>query len=157
MSTVALPPFWSLVEAHGDELLVHARRMAGDANGEDVLQDALLRALRAYPRLRHAEHLRAWLYRVTTTTALDHIRARRREVLTDEPPARSAEPEHYDDAFESIIGALPDGTQAALRLRFVEDLDYERHRARGSAARPSPRASASPPPSAPSAHQGIAA
>jgi RNA polymerase sigma-70 factor (ECF subfamily) len=120
VSTVVLPPFWSLVETHGDELLVHARRMAGDANAEDVLQDALLRALRAYPRLRHAEHLRAWLYRVTTTTALDHIRARRREVLTDAPPAAAAEPEHYDDAFETMIG-----TQAALRLRFVEDLDYE--------------------------------
>jgi RNA polymerase sigma-70 factor (ECF subfamily) len=125
VSTVVLPPFWSLVETHGDELLVHARRMAGDANGEDVLQDALLRALRAYPRLRHAEHLWAWLYRVTTTTALDHIRARRREVLTDAPPAAAAEPEHYDDAFETMIGELPDGTQAALRLRFVEDLDYE--------------------------------
>jgi RNA polymerase sigma-70 factor, ECF subfamily len=130
VSAIALPPFWSLVEAHGDELLVHARRMTGDANGEDVLQDAILRALRAYPRLRHAEHLRAWLYRVTTTTALDHIRARRREVLTDEPPTVVSEPEHYDDAFESIIGALPDGTRAALRLRFVEDLDYERIGAR---------------------------
>ena len=85
--TVLLPPFWSLVEAHGDELLVHARRLAGDADGEDVLQDALLRALRAYPRLRHADHLRAWLYRVTTTTALDHHRKRSREVLTDAPPA----------------------------------------------------------------------
>ena len=125
MSTVALPPFWSLVEAHGDELLVHARRVAGDANGEDVLQDALLRALRAYPRLRHADHLRAWLYRVTTTAALDHRRARRREVLTDEPPAVVSEPEHYDDTFESLIGGLPATAQAALRLRFVEDLDYE--------------------------------
>ncbi len=43
-----LPPFWSLVEAHGDELLVHARRLSGDA-AEDILQDALMRALRAYP------------------------------------------------------------------------------------------------------------
>jgi RNA polymerase sigma-70 factor, ECF subfamily len=125
VSAAALPPFWSLVEAHGDELLVHARRMTGNANGEDVLQDALLRALRAYPRLRDAEHLRAWLYRVTTTTALDHLRARRREILTGEPPVTVVEPEHYDDAFESLIGELPDGTQAALRLRFVEDLDYE--------------------------------
>jgi RNA polymerase sigma-70 factor (ECF subfamily) len=125
VSTVALPPFWSLVEEHGHELLVHARRIAGDAHGEDVLQEALLRALRAYPRLRHADHLRAWLYRITTTTAFDHLRARRREVLTDEPPAAVEEPEHYDDAFESLIGGLPDGTQAALRLRFVEDLDYE--------------------------------
>ena len=124
MSAVVLPPFWSLVEAHGDELLVHARRLSGDA-AEDVLQDALLRALRAYPRLRHADHLRAWLYRVTTTAALDHHRSRRREVLTDDPPVAATEPELYDDAFESIIAPLPDGVQAALRLRFVEDLDYE--------------------------------
>jgi RNA polymerase sigma-70 factor, ECF subfamily len=126
VSTVILPPFWSLVEAHGDELLVHARRIAGDANGEDVLQDALLRALRAYPRLRHAEHLRAWLYRVTTTTALDHHRSRRREVLTGEPPEQVSEPEHYDDTFEILIGELPENARAALRLRFVEDLDYDR-------------------------------
>jgi RNA polymerase sigma-70 factor, ECF subfamily len=126
VSTVVLPPFWSLVEAHGDELLVHAWRLAGDAHAEDVLQDALLRALRAYPRLRHAEHLRAWLYRVTTTAALDHLRSRRREVLTGEPPARAAEPEHYDDAFESMIETLPEPARAALRLRFVEDLEYDR-------------------------------
>jgi RNA polymerase sigma-70 factor (ECF subfamily) len=125
VSKVVLPPFWSLVEAHGAELLVHARKIAGDANGEDVLQDALLRALRAYPRLRHADHLRAWLYRVTTTTALDHHRARRREILTDAPPEPVNEPEHYDDSFEVLIGDLPEAAQAALRLRFVEDLDYD--------------------------------
>jgi RNA polymerase sigma-70 factor (ECF subfamily) len=125
MSTVVLPPFWPHVEAYGDELLIHARRMAGDDHGEDVLQDALLRALRAYPALRHAEHLRAWLYRVTTTTALDHHRKRKRELLTDEPPAVAIEPEHYDDAFEALIRELPDTAQAALRLRFVEDLDYD--------------------------------
>ena len=125
MSTVVLPPFWSLVEAHGDELLVHAKRIAGDANGEDVLQDALLRALRAYPRLRHAEHLRAWLYRVTTTTALDHHRSRRRERLTAEPPEQVTDPVHYDDSFEVLIGELPETARSALRLRFVEDLDYD--------------------------------
>ena len=126
MPTVVLPPFWTLVEAHGDELLVHARRLAGDANGEDVLQEALLRALRAYPRLRHADHLRAWLYRVTTTTAIDH-RGRAREVLTGDPPATAAgaDPDHYDDSFESLISELPDTARAALRLRFVDDLDYE--------------------------------
>src|SRR5215203_4617133 len=124
-AATALPPFWSLIERHGDELLAHARRMTDEQTAEDVLQDALLRALRAYPRLRHGDHLRAWLYRVTTTAALDHHRSRRRELLTDDPPARVTEPELYDDAFESLIAPLPDGAQAALRLRFVEDLDYE--------------------------------
>ena len=125
MKAVVLPPFWSLVEVHGDELLVHARRLAGDQHGEDVLQDALLRALRAYPRLRHAEHLRAWLYRVTTTAAADHRRARAREEPMAAPPAASA-PDAYDDgSFEALIAPLPEPTRAALRLRFVDDLDYE--------------------------------
>ena len=120
-----LPPFWTLVETHGDELLVHARKLAGDAQAEDVLQDALLRALRAYPRLRHAEHLRAWLYRVTTSAAIDHHRRRRQEVPTEEPPVVATH-DHYDDgAFESLIEPLNETAQTALRLRFVDDLDYD--------------------------------
>jgi len=121
----ALPPFWSLVEAHGDELLAHARRLAGEAEAEDVLQEAFLRALRAYPRLRHGDHLRAWLYRVTTTTAYDSHRARRRELPAEEPPAPAVEPEHYDGAFEALIAPLPEASRAVLRLRFVDDLDYD--------------------------------
>ncbi|HYI20681.1 MAG TPA: sigma-70 family RNA polymerase sigma factor [Solirubrobacteraceae bacterium] len=122
----ALPPFWSLVEAHGDELLAHARRMSDAQSAEDVLQDALLRALRAYPRLRHADHLRAWLYRVTTTTALDMHRSRRREVLTEDPPMPAVEAEYDDGAFESLIAPLAPTARDALRLRFVDDLDYDR-------------------------------
>jgi RNA polymerase sigma-70 factor (ECF subfamily) len=125
-AAVALPPFWSLIERHGDELLAHARRLTDDEAGEDVLQDALLRALRAYPRLRHADHLRAWLYRVTTTTALDLHRARGREVVTDQPPVAAVEAEYDDGAFESLIAPLAPSARDALRLRFVEDLDYDR-------------------------------
>ena len=72
-----LPPFWVLVEAHGGELMKHARRLVGN-EAEDVLQEAFLRALRSYPRLGHADHLRAWLYRVTTTTAFDHGKRKER-------------------------------------------------------------------------------
>jgi len=119
-----LPPFWTLVEAHGDELLVHARRLAGE-QAEDVLQDALLRALRAYPRLRHGDHLRAWLYRVTTSAAMDLHRSRRREVPTAEPPVVATHDSYDDGAFESLIAPLPETARSALRLRFVDDLDYE--------------------------------
>ena len=125
MTTVALPPFWSLVERHGDELLAHARRLAGDQHAEDVVQDALLRALRAYPRLRHADHLRAWLYRVTTTAAIDLHRSRRRELPTDDPPAAATHDTYDEGEFEALIAPLNDGARAALRLRFVDDLDYE--------------------------------
>ena len=130
MTRAVLPPFWSLVEAHGAELLVHARRLSGDDHAEDVLQEALLRALRAYPRLRHASHLRAWLYRVTTSAAMDHHRRSRREVPTEEPPTGTIDPEHDDGAFEALIAPLPEGARTALRLRFVDDLDYEQLAAR---------------------------
>jgi RNA polymerase sigma-70 factor (ECF subfamily) len=123
--TVPLPPFWSLVEEHGDELLVHARRLAGDGHAEDVLQDALLRALRAYPKLRHAEHLRAWLYRVTTSAAMDFHRSRRRETVVEEPPAAATFDTYDDGAFEALIAPLPETARSALRLRFVDDLDYD--------------------------------
>lgn len=125
----ALPPFWTLVDAHGGELLAHARRLCGPDDAEDVLQDALLRALRAYPRLRHGDHLRAWLYRVTTTAAYDLLARRRRrpESPSAELPERAADaadPAELDDAFETLIDGLPPSARATLRLRFVEDLDY---------------------------------
>jgi RNA polymerase sigma-70 factor, ECF subfamily len=121
---VTLPPFWILVERHGDELLAHARRLAGDQHAEDVVQDALLRALRAYPRLRHADHLRAWLYRVTTTAAIDLHRSGRRELPSGDPPAVATHDTYDEGTFEALIAPLPDGARTALRLRFVDDLDY---------------------------------
>ena len=121
-----LPPFWTLVEAHGDELLVHARRLTGEEQAEDVLQDALLRALRAYPKLRHADHLRAWLYRVTTSAAMDfHRSRRRRELPTDDPPTVATYDRYDDGAFETLIAPLNETNRSALRLRFVDDLDYD--------------------------------
>jgi RNA polymerase sigma-70 factor (ECF subfamily) len=126
VTVVALPPFWSLVEAHGDELLAHARRMTGPQHAEDVLQDAFLRALRAYPRLRHADHLRAWLFRVTTTAAIDFHRARPREQPVAELPAAGVEDDYDAGGFEALISPLPAAARESLRLRFVEDLDYDR-------------------------------
>jgi len=122
----SLPPFWLLVEQHGDELMRYARRLSGD-DAEDVLQEALLKALRSYPKLGDGNHLRAWLYRVTTTAAWDHSARRRRrpEVLTDSLPVTMTDPHENDDDFGSLIGQLSPGARAALTLRYVEDLSYE--------------------------------
>lgn len=119
------PPFWLLISDHGAELLRHSEQLVGPGDAEDVLHDALLRALRAYPRLAHADHLRAWLHRVLVTTAHDARRAARREMVTATVPERPTDPVHYDDAFESLVAALPEPGRAAVTLRFVEDLDYE--------------------------------
>ena len=123
-TSLRLPPFWRLVEQHSDELIGHARRLVGD-DAEDVVQDALLKALGAYPRLRHGDHLRAWLYRITTTTAFDHHNKRKRETPTDPLPATASEDVYEEGAFGELIAGLPRGARRALELRFVDDLAYD--------------------------------
>lgn len=120
---MTLPPFGLLVEQHGSELLAHARRLSG-SDGEDVLQDALLKALRSYGSLSHGDGLRAWLYRVVTTTAYDHS-AKKRPVPVETLPESGVHAAFYDDAFEVLLDGLPGSARDALELRFVEDLDYE--------------------------------
>lgn len=122
-TVVQLPPFWRLVEDHSDELLHYAKRLVGD-DAEDVVQEAFLRGLRSYPRLRHGDHLRAWLFRITTTTAFDHS-GKRREVPVAEVRDEAVELAYDDGTFEAIIGELTDANRDALRLRFVDDLAYD--------------------------------
>jgi RNA polymerase sigma-70 factor (ECF subfamily) len=122
-TTTHLPPFWLLVENHADELLRYARRLSGD-DAEDIVQEAFLRGLRSYPSLKHGDHLRAWLFRITTTTAFDHS-GKQREVPVAEVRGEVFEHSYDDGAFESIIESLSDANRDALRLRFVEDLAYD--------------------------------
>jgi RNA polymerase sigma-70 factor (ECF subfamily) len=118
-----LPPFWQLVEDHADELLRYATRLVGD-DAEDVVQEAFLRGLRSYPRLQHGDHLRAWLFRITTTTAFDHS-GKRRDVPVAEVRDEAVNLAYDDGTFEAIIGELTDANRDALRLRFVDDLAYD--------------------------------
>ena len=121
----ALPPFWRLVELHGDELLAHARRLVGE-DAEDVAQEAFLRALRSYPQVTSGDHLRAWLFRITTTTAFDHTHKRSRN---GRMPAgavqKGVDDSSESDRFNDLIDGLSPSTQATLRLRFIDDLEYE--------------------------------
>lgn len=119
-----LPPFWSLVEEHGDELLGYARRLSGP-DAEDVVQEAFLKALRSYPNLKHGDHLRGWLYRITTTCAFDRSAKRGREVPVDAVPDHAVDGAFPDEGFELLIEGLPGGSHHAMQLRFVEDLTYE--------------------------------
>lgn len=65
------------------ELLRYVHRLTGDPDmAEDVVQEAMLRLLRAGPD-PGMPHTRAWLYRVTTNLVRDH--ARRRDMMRRRP------------------------------------------------------------------------
>ena len=69
----AIPPFERFYLTHRDEVLGYLRRLLG-ARAEDAWQETFLRALRAYERLEHGRHLRAWVFTIATNVALDELR-----------------------------------------------------------------------------------
>lgn len=129
-SSVRLPPFQALVDAHAAELHRFLAGFVGPDDAEDCLQETLIAALRAYPRLGHADNLRAWLYTIARRKATDLARSRsRRPSEPMEGLAAGAEPsvgpiEPGDDGLWVSVRRLPPKQRAALVHRFVLDLDY---------------------------------
>lgn len=74
--------FESAVAPLRGELLAHCYRMLGSVfDADDALQDALLRAWRAFDRFEGRSSLRTWLYTVATRCCLDTAAARGRRAL----------------------------------------------------------------------------
>jgi RNA polymerase sigma factor (sigma-70 family) len=122
MEAVPLPPFERFYEEHRDEVLRLLSRRLGRGQAEDAFQETFLRALRAYPRLVHAEHLRAWVLTIATRVAVDE---QRRAKPAGDPPERAAD----DDAppyteLDDLTGDLPPTERAAVVLRYGYDLPY---------------------------------
>ena len=76
MEAVRIPPFESLYVEHRDEVFAFLVRRLGAERAEDVFQETFLRALRGYANLRHARHLRAWLFTIAARVAADEYRRR---------------------------------------------------------------------------------
>ncbi len=76
MEPVRIPPFESFYAEHKDPVFAHLRRLLG-SGAEDAFQETFLRALRAYPELRHGRHLRAWVFTIATRVAIDETRRTR--------------------------------------------------------------------------------
>jgi RNA polymerase sigma factor (sigma-70 family) len=127
---VSLPPFQRLVDDHAVELHRFLVGCVGPDAAEDCLQETFMAALRAYPRLRHADNLRAWLFTIAHRKATDSVRARvRRPTIALDEMNRSAEPRTDglglpDDGLWAAVRELPAKQRAAVVHRFVLDLDY---------------------------------
>ena len=124
VSTVRLPPFERFYEENRAAIYAHLRRVVGPNSCDDAFQETFLRALRGYPKLRHADHLRAWAFTIAARVAIDLGRREKPTVelvhelgVTDSRPAY-AELEHLADA-------LPGKERAAVVLRYGYDLPYD--------------------------------
>lgn len=79
--TVCMAGFEDALPALRPELHRYCARMTGSViDGEDILQEALIKAMQALTNGAQVEHLRAWLFRIAHNTALNHFRAQKSEL-----------------------------------------------------------------------------
>ncbi len=126
-TSVKLPPFQQLLDRHSGELFRFLAASVGPVDAEDAFQETFLSALRAYPKLRDASNLRAWLFQIAHRKALDVHRGRsRRPLPVEELPevAVVGEGGRREPELWQAVRRLPDKQRTAVFMRFAADLDY---------------------------------
>jgi len=136
MPNESLPPFQELLDEHGSDVLGFLVASVGPHDAEDCFQETFIAALRAYPKLEHAENLRSWLLTIAHRKAIDHHRARGRhavpagdaEEVAGREPSQHAGPETIvaggaPELWNAVSG-LPPKQRSAVVLRFATDMSY---------------------------------
>lgn len=119
-----IPPFETFYALHRDEVLRYLNSRIGGQRAEDAFQETFLRALRAYDRLEHGDHLRAWILTIASRIAIDDVRRHR-------PHGELPEDIWHEDArpaFEELAPLtdnLPAKERAAVVLRYGYGLGYD--------------------------------
>lgn len=133
--------FETAVRPHLDALYRTALRMTGQAaSAEDLVQETVTRAYRAFDRFEAGTNLKAWLFRILTNASINEFRrARRGPAVTDFGPAEPQAPPdsaaltaddvdalrpHLDDAAVRALEQMPPEFRIVFLLATFEDLSY---------------------------------
>ena len=138
--------FEAIMRRHNQLLFRTARSIVqNDAEAEDVVQDAYLRAWRALGNYRAESKLSTWLVRITTNEALGRLRRKSAQIipleaamtpheseartaLTDEPersPEQSMMRVQMRKLLEARIDLLPEAFRTVFMLRAIEEMSVE--------------------------------
>jgi RNA polymerase sigma factor (sigma-70 family) len=124
-----LPPFQAALDEHRDTVARFLTAWVGPQDAEDALQETLLSALRAYPRLRPGSNVGAWMITIARNKAMDSHRARARQPVPvgepfDRPDPYAGPGDGEDGELWAAVRDLPEKQRAAVVLRFVTDLSH---------------------------------
>ncbi len=119
---------------HMDAAYNFARYLARDADAaEDIVQDAFLRAFRAFESWR-GEAAKAWLLAIVRNAFVDWVKANRRDVAGAESDAAIIDPDTPESLLlqardaamlRTTVERLPEPFREALVLRELEELSYK--------------------------------
>lgn len=132
--------FASVALPHLDAALNLAHWLTGNrSDAEDIVQEAMVRALTYFPSFR-GESARGWILTIVRTTAYAALKARRGERVVLEYAGETGEleevPDHADDPesmlirstelnrIDGMVERLPLELRETLVLRELEELSY---------------------------------
>ncbi len=121
-----LPPFSTVLELHGPAILRFCRSEAGLDRGDDVFQETMLAALRAYDKVRDPDAIRSWLYAIAARKAIDAHRLAARAPVSVADPEPADPVLHANDQSEvwDDVARLPEKQRQAVTLRYMADLSH---------------------------------
>jgi RNA polymerase sigma factor (sigma-70 family) len=127
--SVNLPPFQALLEEHRTDVYRFLVATAGSAEADDAFQETWIAALRAYPKLRRADNLRAWLFRIAQNKSIDAHRARGRRAVpvaaVPEGASGGGLADPGDDELWERVRRLPAKQRTAVYCRSVLAMSYD--------------------------------
>jgi len=117
---------------HIPRLRRYARALTGNASAaDDLVQDALERALVKQALWREGSDLRAWLFTIMHNVFVNQVRsaAARRTVALDDAAAELPSPQHADRLeirdLDAAMQTLPDEQRVVVLLVGLEQLTYD--------------------------------
>jgi DNA-directed RNA polymerase specialized sigma24 family protein len=128
--SVNLPPFQALLEEHRVDVYRFLVATAGASEADDAFQETWIAALRAYPKLRRGDNLRAWLFRIAQNKSIDAHRARGRRAVPVAAVPESASSGGGvavggDEELWERVRQLPAKQRTAVYCRSVLGMPYE--------------------------------
>ena len=98
--------------------------LRNDADVQDALQDAALKAWEKRDRLRDEKYFRTWLTRILINVCYDTQRKHRKTVPLDEIPEQACA-SAPDPALAIALEAVPEKLRLPLVLCYSEGMSYE--------------------------------
>jgi RNA polymerase sigma-70 factor (ECF subfamily) len=113
------PMFADVARDHLDRLYGFCVHLTNDpTDADDLVQETLLRGMRAYGDLRDASHAKGWLFAIATNASRDLFRARGRQVATVPLDTMDADGDEFS-LFQTIAIEDPFPYSDELHLDFL--------------------------------------
>jgi RNA polymerase sigma factor (sigma-70 family) len=121
-----LPPFQALLDEHRADIYRFCVATVGPSDADDCFQETWISALKAYPNLRRADNLRAWLFRIAQNKSIDAHRARGRRAVpvAAVPEQPTSSPTDADPELWERVRDLPTKQRTAVFCRSVLGMSY---------------------------------